>query len=79
MKVTEKDPTGVAAAVSVVVMAVAAVFNAQVDDDTASNIGVAVAAIITLGSILAARRKAWAPDTVRAVNGGVLPEVPPDA
>lgn len=79
----DKDPTGVAAAVAVIVMSLAALFNWQIDDGTAGQIGMVAAGIITLGGILAARRKAWAPDTVAALGPdtvgppGVLPEPPP--
>ena len=77
-----KDPNGVAAAVAVIVMAIAGAFNLGVDDETAGGIGAGVAALISVASIIWARTKAWAPDTVAALDpttvgdAGELPEVP---
>lgn len=79
----ERDPNGVAAAFVVLITAVAAVFGATVDSTVADAIAVAVAAVLNLGAVFAARRKAWAPDTVRALTpatvgaAGELPAVPP--
>jgi uncharacterized protein (DUF697 family) len=78
----DKDPNGLAAAVAAVVMALAAIFGWQVDNDGAAAIGAAVAGVVSLGAILVARRKAWAPDTVAALGPdtvlepGELPAAP---
>ncbi len=78
----EKDPNGVAAAIVIIVTAVAGVFGIAVDDATVSTVGLGIAGVLDLLAVLLARRKTWAPDTVRQLNPqtveakGVLPEVP---
>jgi len=65
---TEKDPTGLAGAVAVIVMALAGIFDWQVDSDTASNIGTAAASLVSLAALFWARRHAWSPASVRALT-----------
>lgn len=78
----DKDPNGLAAAVTTLVIASAAIFSWAVDDETAQSIGQGVAGVVALGAIIAARRKAWAPDAVAALDpttvgdAGELPEAP---
>jgi len=77
-----RDPNGVAGAVAIIVTVLAGLFDMQVDDDQAANIGKGLAAAISVAGIFLARRKTWAPDTVAALGPdtvgepGVLP-VPP--
>lgn len=83
MKMLDKDPNGVAAAVVVIVTAVAAAFHVTVDDEAVQGWAVIVAGVLDLAAVIAARLKAWAPDTVAALNPntvgvtGELPDPPP--
>ena len=83
MKVLERDPNGVAAAVVVVVTAAAAALHVTVDDAAVQMWATVAAGVVDLVAVVVARLKAWAPDTVRALNAnnvgkiGELPSVPP--
>jgi len=63
----EKDPNGVAAAIVVIVTAIAAVFGVSVDSEAVQVSAGVAAGALNLIAVLLARRKAWAPDTVRAL------------
>jgi hypothetical protein len=78
----EKDPNGVAAAVSVLVFVIAGAVGVTVDEGTVDAAAGLVAALVSAASIVVARMKAWAPDTVAALRPDdisaepVLPAVP---
>jgi hypothetical protein len=71
----ERDPNGIAAAVTALVVLIAGVVDVSVDEEVVAQVGFGIAGVVSIAAIIVARLKAWAPDSVRALKPGDVPDV----